>query len=185
MNLLNHSSLSTHGCWGVLRHGLVVCLLAGLAAPSAMAVRPAHDAKIDELEGYLSREDKSWELEIEFEVEIETDRMPAEEFALVLNISNDGRPIKDDRGKPFEIAVPLEKPSKVKDDEIEFKGEITIILERRDIDDPRRVRVVAQLVRVEDDLTHDVERAKVKYDKDDDHGAVVVIAPYVNVYVRW
>jgi PAS domain-containing protein len=165
---------------------MVVGLLTGLALPASLA-GSSPKADIDDLDGDLYRTREGWELKVAFEIEIETDHPRRDDFALLLNVSNDGRPIRDETGKPLEIVVPMEKPSKIDDDEIEFEGKISIIFEPEDVDDPRKVRINARLIRLADNLTLDVERIKAKYhgSDDDDHGRVVVCAPYCSIVVRW
>lgn len=165
---------------------LVVGLLAGLAVPASQAGSPP-DADIDDLDGDLYRTKEGWELKVAFEIEIETYHPRSDEFALVLLVSNDGRPIRDELGKPLEIVVPMEKPTKIDDDEVEYEGKISIIFDPEDVDDPRKLRINARLIRLADNLTLDVKRIKAKYrgGDDDDHGRVVVCAPFCSIVVRW
>lgn len=180
-----------------MRTWITLSALAGLMAPAALALRPVPEGEIDDLEGHLYYGDNSWELKIEFEIEIEYDDFDprGDEFALILGVSNDGRPIRDEQGKPLELSIPLDEPTKQDKDELEFSGAITAIFERTDIDDPKRVRIMARLVRLNDDRTLAVERTKVKFKGDhDDHRragvsmgrcSYVMKAPFVNFHVRW
>lgn len=197
MNLLIHRSPNSSK---TPRHLLLGCLVAFIG-PAAFAIAPAPDADLDDISAHLHRSEHGWEIEVSFEVELEfDDDVPMTgEYALVLNIQNNGRPILDQSHRPLEIAFPLDKPTKEDDDELEFKGKLTIVLEPQDITDPRKVSMVARVMRLDDDLTLDHKRFKVKYrgkddDDDDDmvavaiedrHGVVCVNVPYVNLVVRW
>ena len=141
----------------------VAGLLAGLA-PTARGLDRCDRGEVDieRLKARMSYDYGQWRLAIRYKVELED--LPPGRFDLVVQPIECNGPVRDRRGRPIEFVVPLDRPSKVKRDEFEFKGRFSITLEDGTFANPRRVRLQAIVVdrythRV---VAHDDTKIKVK-----------------------
>lgn len=120
------------------------------------------DVDIDSLKGRIREVSSEWELTIEYEIEIE-DARPEEKFELLLQVSERGRALRDEEGRPITIVVALDRPSKVDDDELEFEDSVVATLPRGLFKDPKRLRVIAVVVRAGDHQPLDRKDKRIKY----------------------
>ena len=138
------------GCFGTLA-------LVTLAAQPAMSLagggRLWHDrnraeADIESLRGDLRYAHGDWRLRVQYDIEIE-DARRRDRFDLVLTVLERGRPLLDRRGRAVRFVVPLNRPTKIKRDEITFRRQMTIQLPDGSFDSPKRLRLVAKVVRAD------------------------------------
>ncbi len=116
---------------GRVVHCLALALLTMLAGPLTPARadddRHAHgyvqasDVDFDSLHAELRPRGREWELRVEYDVQIE-DPTPGERFVLLLTLTDRGVPLVDEKERPLTIELPLDRPSDVDDDEIDFEG---------------------------------------------------------------
>ncbi len=128
-----------------LRSRFALALLAGLTAPitfaqvqvtrTGQAVAPPPPptpirVELDDLDGDVIRRGNDWLLEIEYEVKVRT---PQHLVPLVLyvDVSEGGRAIRDHQGRPLQIAIPLDRPTKQKRSKIEYEGTALVVLDPR------------------------------------------------------
>jgi hypothetical protein len=107
------------------------------------------EADIESLKATLRRVDGQWDLAVRCEVEIE-DAHPAERFDLMLRVTEEGRELTDERGRPLRTLIPLDRPTDVDDDEIEFKERLDVYLPDSSFDDPDRLRIWAKVLSRDD-----------------------------------
>lgn len=112
-------------------------------APDRKHRRPEVD--IDSLKGELLRAKHGWELAVRFDVEVE-DYRPADRFELVLYVSEKGYPLADDKGRRIEYVIPLDRPTDVDDDELEFKHRVTLSVPDGVFRSPKRLRLHGRVV---------------------------------------
>lgn len=120
------------------------------------------DADIDDLDADLVRDRGGWRLMVEYEVEIE-DARRGERFDLVLTLTERGRPVLDRRHRPWTIVVPLNRPVRVKRDEVTFKRRISVRLGHRSFHNPKKLKIHAEVVRVSDGRVLDDDSESVDY----------------------
>lgn len=112
--------------------GLVLGLI-GLSASTTLAgdrhriERP--DVDIDTLKAELFRGPTSATLSVRYEVEIEDCWRP-DGFVLVVTPADRRGVLIDEEGRPFDFAIPLDRPTDIDDDEAEFEGQVRIELPR-------------------------------------------------------
>ncbi len=129
------------------RSVISVLLIAFVAAGPASADderRERPDVDIDSLKASMRYFDGSWHVSVRYEVEVE-DSVPSD-LRLVLYFTERGRTVRDPKGEPIEFIVPLDEPSEVDDDEIEFEETIILELPDRSFRNPRRLKVHAVAV---------------------------------------
>jgi len=128
-----------------------MALLAGAAVPAVAEASGRHhrrshaDADIESIDARLRYVGGAWRLNIRYEIEIE-DASRRDRFDLVLSVVEQGRRLRDRHGRPMTIVIPLDRPTKVDDDEIEFERSITLRIPAGAIDRPSRLRVIAKVV---------------------------------------
>lgn len=126
------------------RSRFALALVVGLTAPVALAqvqvtrtgqpvTAPppvAINVDLDDLDGEVLNRGGDWLLEIEYEVKV---RKPQQIVPLVLlvDVSEGGRLIRDHQGRPLQIAIPLERPTKQKRSKIEYEGTALVVLDPR------------------------------------------------------
>jgi hypothetical protein len=121
---------------------MAVAAAAPVSADDERRERP--DVDIDSLKASMRYYDGSWHVSVKYEVEVE-DGVPSD-LRLVLYFTDRGRTVLDPKGAPIEFIVPLDEPSEVDDDEIEFEETITLELPDRSFRNPRRLKVHAVAV---------------------------------------
>ncbi len=109
------------------------------------------DAEVDieSLKATLRRVDGQWDLAVRCEVEIE-DAHPAERFDLMLRVTERGRELADERGRPLRTLIPLDRPTDIDDDEIEFKESLDLYLPAGSFSNPDRLRIWAKVLSRDD-----------------------------------
>ena len=136
------------GCFGTL--ALVI-----LAAQPAVSLadhgrsqrnRNRTEADIESLRGDLQYARGNWRLRVQYDVEIE-DARRRDRFDLVLTVLERGCPLLDRWGRPVRFVIPLNRPTKIKRDEITFERRVTVQLPDGSIGNPKRLRLVAEVVR--------------------------------------
>lgn len=124
-----------------------MALVLALGGGCVSAVRADHEDRksktevdIKSLKAELHRSDGEWALRLKYDVEIK-DAYRDDRFELVLYVSEKGRVLHDEDGEPIEWVVELDQPSKVDDDELEFKDRLTVYLPDYAIANPKRLRI--------------------------------------------
>ena len=153
----------------LLQTGLVVTM-AILAADGATAEaghrdrynRRRVDVDIDSLRGELRYGRSGPELYVRYEIEIE-DASPYDAFDLVLHVTEHGRRVTDHHGRPITFILPLQHPSDVDDDEIEFRDRAVLRLIGGRIRNVRHLRLHAEVVRRGERRTLDHKDTSVRY----------------------
>ncbi len=145
-------------------------LMAIFAAHATGASRSDQRLKvdIDSLKGRLHEVAAEWELTIEYKVEIDNAR-PGEKFELLFQVAENGRAVCDEEGWPITIVVPLDRPSKVDDDELEFEDSVVATLPRGLFKDPKRLRVIAVVVWAGNHQPLDHKDKRIKYKRKRKH----------------
>jgi len=116
--------------------------LIGSALATADDRYEAVKADIDKLKAELHFDGAQWIVDVKFEVEIETTRR-IEGLALVLHVDEHGRTVTGSEDQPLEIVIPLDNPSEVDDDEIEFKQSLSFPIPEDAVGDPGALRLTA------------------------------------------
>ena len=123
--------------------------LAGLLAPTALAdddhYRGELDIEIDHLKADLRLSGDTWLVDAGYEVDVEGRNIPGG-LALLLTVTDAGRTIAAPTGEPIELIVPLEYPTDVDDDELEFKGAAIVALEDGSFSHPANLRLHGYIV---------------------------------------
>lgn len=116
------------------------------AAGAAWADDERPDVDIDSLRASIWYDDGRWHIHVKYEVEAETEDGVPDDLRLVLFFTERGRVVTDPKGEPIEFVVPLDRPSEVEDDEIEFEDRIMLELPDRSFRNPLRLKVNAVVV---------------------------------------
>ena len=146
---------------------VAVVVFAGLFAAGAAAGDRHHapyDVDIESLKGELWRADGQWVLEIRYDVEVEDGRPALGELELILYVTEHGHVIADELGRSLEFVVPLDLPSEVDDDEIEFESRTAVALPDGAFYDPDDLRLEAVVVRASDGYPLARKGKSIKYD---------------------
>lgn len=120
------------------------------------------EADIESLHGDLRYTRGDWQLRVRYDIEIE-DARRRDRFDLVLTVLERGRPLLDRWGKPVRFVVPLNRPTKFKRDEITFRRQVTIQLPDGSFHNPKRLRLVAKVVRADNGRVLDKEGESIKF----------------------
>ncbi len=153
----------------LLQTGLVATM-AILAADNATAEaghrdrynRRRVDVDIDSLRGELRYGRSGPELHVRYKIEIE-DASPYDAFDLVLHVSEHGRRVTDHHGRPITFILPLQHPSDVDDDELEYRDRAVLRLIGGRIRNARHLRLHAEVVRRGSQRTLDHKDTSVRY----------------------
>ncbi len=148
------------GKW-LLAGGLVLGLGPVVRADHDERRRPKVDVDLDTLKAEIERVEGGWELEIEYEVEIE-DARPGQQFELVLELRQRDRPVLDERGGPFTIVVALDCPSDLDDDKVVFAEEFVELLHPDMVRRPDKLRLYGTVYFKGDDWPLDEKNTSVK-----------------------
>jgi len=100
--------------------------------------------EIDSLKASLRTDRAEWEITVKYKVE--TEEMEIGRFDLVFQLWAYGRPLVDAADRPLEFVMPLDRPSEVDDDEIEYKGRFMRILPGDLEVDPHDLRIDALVI---------------------------------------
>jgi hypothetical protein len=122
------------------------------------------DADIDSLDASLRHTRGGWQLRVEYEVEIE-DACRRERFSLILRVTERGRPVIDRYGRPIVFEIPLDRPTDIDDDELEFEHSVTLTLPDGSVGNPRKLKLEAKVIRARDGRVLDRERESIDYDR--------------------
>jgi hypothetical protein len=136
-------------------HTLVtVLVLTGALSAAAAAGDRCHrrcDVDIESLRGELWRSGGEWLLEVRYDIEVE-DCIPSRgELELVFYVTEHSRQLVDHAGDPIEFFVPLDHPSEVDDDEVEFENRVAVTLPEGVFCDPDRLRLQGFVFRIGDE----------------------------------
>ena len=149
---------------------LAAALLAAAVSPDVSEAshgrdrRSRADVDIDSLRATVTPARDGWRLEVRYEVEVE-DAPRYDRFDLVLALTERGRLLTDRRGRPLTLVVPLDRPSEVDDDELEFEGRASFRLPRGAVYNPKKLKVHAKVVRVRDGRAFDRKSKSVKFQR--------------------
>ncbi len=120
------------------------------------------DADIESLDATLRLSSIGAELIVRYDIEIEDARY-GERFNLLLEIEQCDGLVRDATGRPVLLVVPLNNPSDVDDDELEFEDADTLSVPApRDMAKLRNTRLIATVVRAGSDRPLDQERENLR-----------------------
>ena len=103
------------------------------------------DVDFDSLKAELFRVEGEWLLEVRYEVEIE-DYNPGDRFELIFYVAQRKQVLLDDERRRIEYVIPLDNPTDVDDDELEFEQQVTLTLPEGAFRNPRRLKLHALVV---------------------------------------
>lgn len=147
---------------------LVLPGLIGL--PAAAAAETDHHryprAKVDieRLKAEIRSAGSEWRVDVQYEVEVEGRGAHREELALVLFVTDEEGVLADPDGKPIEVRIPLDRPSEIEDDEIEFKAGTAFTLPDGAFARVDRLRIEAVVIDVRDESVLERESAPILYE---------------------
>ncbi len=124
----------------------LLSVLAVIVSGAAWADDGRPEVDIDSLKASIWYDDGRWHIHVKYEVEAEAEDGVPDDLRLVLFFKERGRVVADPKGEPIEFVVPLDRPSEVEDDEIEFEDTITLELPDRSFRNPCRLKVNAVVV---------------------------------------
>ncbi|MCG8405826.1 MAG: hypothetical protein MI923_11570 [Phycisphaerales bacterium] len=142
----------------MLGHKQISMIVLGLAAVAAQPAvsnagdrfyrhhRSNLDVDIDSLDAEVRYNRGGWQLRVWYDVDIE-DARRYDRFDLVLTLTERRRPLYDHWGRPVTIVVPLDYPTKIDRDEIEFRQSRVFQLPDNLIGKPKRLKLHAKVVR--------------------------------------
>lgn len=119
---------------------------AALAGDPPRPPLPTLDIEFDKLKGDILRDRGEWLLRVRYEVEIEDPPRVLPALDLVVDVFVYGRPLIDDQGHPLQFVFPLDRPTEIEDDEIEFKGGAIAPLSFRSIIDPDEMEIIGRVM---------------------------------------
>jgi hypothetical protein len=119
-------------------------------------IRLRSEADIERLSGDLRWVAGQWDLQVAYKVEIEN-MCPWERFEAVFRVAENGIPLLDTNGQPMTITIPLERPTDIDHDELEFEDSFGLCLPDGAICDANNIRVYAKIVRIADGRVLDRE----------------------------
>ena len=141
-----------------------VLLQAPAGADHDRRARRNVDVDIDSLKAELSRVQGEWLLDLKYDVEIE-DYYRGDRFELIVYFSEDKYELTDREGRRIEYVIPLDRPTKVKRDELEFEHRVTLTLPERAFHSPKHLRLHAVVVYADEDQPLKHKDRSVKYKK--------------------
>jgi hypothetical protein len=150
-----------------LRNAFAAIPLLGVLAVAASAGDREHrhpDVDIESLRGELRRTAGEWLLEVRYDVEVEDYLPPPGTLELILYVTEHGYALVDQTGQPIEFLVPLECPSEVDDDELEFEDRVIVTLPDGVFHDPEHLRLEGIVVRIDDGRPLDRKDKSIKFD---------------------
>jgi len=103
------------------------------------------DVDIDSLKAEIYPERHGWRVGVRYEVEVE-DYYGKKPLLLVMNLRERGRVLTERDGRPIEIVVPLDRPTEIDDDELEFEDSISVSLDEHVVCYPGSLRIEATVV---------------------------------------
>ncbi len=129
--------------------------------------RPARrdvDVDIDSIKAELSHVRGEWLLDVKYDIEIE-DYYSGDRFELIVYLTENKYELTDQRGRRIEYVSPLDRPTKVKRDELEFEHRVTLTVPERAFRNPKRLRLHAVVFYAGDDQPLEHKDRSVKYKK--------------------
>lgn len=149
-------------------------LAAGALLTLAAATRPVEasgrhrsgraDADIDSLDASLRQTRGGWLLRVDFEIEIE-DACRSERFSLLLRVTEQGRPTLDREGRPIVFEIPLDRPTDIDDEELEFERSVVLTLPGGAIWNPDKLKLEAKVIATRDGRVLDRDDESIEYDR--------------------
>ncbi|MFO0839741.1 MAG: hypothetical protein U1D55_14600 [Phycisphaerae bacterium] len=165
----------------VMRTALA-CLAICAAVQPAMAGdhhhRRASEVDFDSLKAEVHPFGREWEIRVSYCVQVEHPA-PGERLTLQLTPVECGAPLLDDKDRPVTIEVPLDRPTDVDDDELEFKGGLRIALPIESIRFPDEIELRGDVVDADNGIIRDTRDTHAKF-----CGRIVVRRPATVVEVR-
>ncbi len=141
---------------------IIVLLQATAGADHGRRVRRNVDVDIDSLKAELTHVRGEWLLDLKYDIEIE-DYYRGDRFELIVYFTEDKYELTDRRGRRIEYVIPLDRPTKVKRDELEFERRATLTVPERSFHNPKRLRLHAVVVYAGDDQPLKHKDRSVKY----------------------
>ncbi|RMF81871.1 MAG: hypothetical protein D6744_06685 [Planctomycetota bacterium] len=129
----------------------IASILAGAVLVAAGATADDHgrygelEVEIDHLKAELRLSGDTWLVDTGYEVEVEGHPIPSG-LALLLTVTDAERTIAAPTGEPIELIVPLDRPTDIDDDELEFKGAAVVPLPDGSFSHPANLRLHGYVV---------------------------------------
>ena len=120
------------------------------------------EVDLESLKGRLYYAPDEWKLHVRYDVEVE-DAYCRDSFDLVLYVIDRGRPVLDSTGRPIQIVVPLDRPTEIDDDELEFEGRFVVGLPHCSDYTVPDLRLQGVVVRRSDGLRFDQKERRVRF----------------------
>ncbi len=118
---------------------------------------------IDTAKGQVLATTEGWQLCITYKVELKY--VPCDDHMhLVFFVQEDDYALRDLKGRPVRIVVPLEHPYKASDTKRKFKGTFTVPLPDGSFSCPDHLYLMSRVVRVADRRICANKRKSIKYD---------------------
>ena len=139
---------------GLKQTGIIVAALTAFTVQPAVSKadgrfyrdhRSRIDVDIDSLDAEIRYARGHWQLRVWYDVEVE-DMRRYDRLDLVLTLKQRGRPLLDSWGRPLTIVIPLDYPTEVDRDKVEFKRSRVFTLPDYVIERPRRLKLHAKVV---------------------------------------
>ncbi len=127
-----------------------VLLQAPAGADHGHRARRNVDVDIDSLKAELTHVRGEWLLDLKYDIEIE-DYYRGDRFELIVYLTEDKYELTDRRGRRIEYVIPLDRPTKVKRDELEFEHRVTLTVPERAFHNAKRLRLHAVVFYAGDD----------------------------------
>ena len=102
------------------------------------------DVDIEKLKARLRHTCGQWRLSVKYEVDTE-DATPGR-FDLIFRVTERAHGTRGRARRPVSFVVPLDRPTGVDDDELEYKGRFTAHLSHGSFRNPKRLRIKAFVV---------------------------------------
>ncbi len=131
--------------------------------PAVLASLPRPDVDIDELSARIQRAGADWRLDVDYQVDIDHAGRSAEPLQLVLSVRDDEGVLADPEGRPFEVMIPLDRPSDVDDDEFEFEAGTALSLPDGAFAWPHRLVLEGIVLDPRDSAVLDRDSTRVRY----------------------
>lgn len=162
--------------------GLVLANVLALVVPHALADRdyaPRPDADIERLKGSLVSLGDRWRADIDYKVEVEGRWAHRTPLVLSLLVTDDQGVLTDPSGRPIEAQIPLDRPSDIDDDELQYEAGIALDIPNGAFPYPDRLQVEARVIDERDGAVMDHDRSRIRFDAPIVYEPVVVERPVV------
>ncbi len=136
----------------------------GYAAPTGVIANlPRPDVDIDDLSARIVRAGADWRMDVEYDVDVEDARFTQQPLHLVFSIRDDQGLLADTEGRPFDVMIPLDRPSDADGDDLEFEAGTALSLPDGAFAWPHRLVLEAVVLDPRDHAILAADSTKVSY----------------------